>query len=95
LVAAGAPAGVYHATNAGRATWYELAREVFSLLQADPARLRPTTTERFPRPAPRPAFSVLGHEKWAKVGLAPMREWPLALRDALPAVRDQVLRSSV
>jgi dTDP-4-dehydrorhamnose reductase len=93
LVAAGAAAGVYHATNAGRATWYELAREVFALLHADPARLRPTTTERFPRPAPRPAFSVLGHEKWARVGLAPMREWPLALRDALPAVRDQVLRS--
>jgi dTDP-4-dehydrorhamnose reductase len=93
LVAAGAPAGVYHATNAGRATWYELAREVFALLHADPARVRPTTTDRFPRPAARPAFSVLGHEKWARVGLAPMREWPLALRDALPAVRYQVLRS--
>jgi dTDP-4-dehydrorhamnose reductase len=93
LVAAGAPAGIYHATNTGQATWFELAREVFALLHADPARVRPTTTKRFPRPAPRPAFSVLGHGKWAKLGLAPMREWPLALRDALPAVRDQVLRS--
>ncbi|MGA1146658.1 MAG: sugar nucleotide-binding protein, partial [Candidatus Nanopelagicales bacterium] len=41
------------------------------------------TSEQFIRPAPRPAYSVLGHERWADVGLAPMREWRSALGEAL------------
>jgi len=34
------------------------------------------------RPAPRPAYSVLGHDAWAAVGLSPMRDWREALADA-------------
>lgn len=78
------PAGIYHATNAGSATWYELARAVFELLGADPDRVRPTTTDKFPRPAPRPAYSVLGHEAWTSVGVPPMRDWHAALIAAAP-----------
>jgi len=74
LVGADAPPGVYHGTNAGETTWYGLAREVFALLGLDPDRVRPTTTDRFPRPAPRPAYSVLGHDRWTRVGLKPMRD---------------------
>ncbi|MBP2706412.1 dTDP-4-dehydrorhamnose reductase [Microbispora sp. RL4-1S] len=87
LVALGlsdAPGGVYHGTNAGRATWYELAREVFTLLGADPGRVVPTTSAAFTRPAPRPAWSVLGHGRWAEAGLPPMRHWREALRAAWP-----------
>ena len=62
LAGSGAPAGVYHATSSGEATWFDLAREVFMLLGADPDRVRATTTDAFPRPAPRPAYSVLGHD---------------------------------
>src|SRR5690606_19850670 len=79
LVGSGAPPGVYHGTNAGETTWYGLAREVFALLGLDPDRVRPTTTDRFPRPAPRPAYSVLGHDRWTRVGLKPMRDWREAL----------------
>ncbi|MGN6331851.1 MAG: dTDP-4-dehydrorhamnose reductase [Motilibacteraceae bacterium] len=81
LVDAGAPAGTYHATNAGSTTWWGLARAVFELSGADPARVRPTTTDRFPRPAPRPAWSVLGHDGWERVGLAPLRPWREALAE--------------
>ncbi len=81
-VDAGAPAGRYHATAGGETTWYDLARRVFELSGADPDRITPATTDQFPRPAPRPAYSVLGHERWEQVGMSPMRGWDEALADA-------------
>ena len=86
LVRSRAAGGVYHATSSGEATWFELAREVFQLLGADPQRVRATTTSAFPRPAPRPAYSVLGHDAWAGAGLEPIGDWRIALRRAFPAL---------
>ncbi|MBB4913269.1 dTDP-4-dehydrorhamnose reductase [Streptosporangium saharense] len=74
--------GVYHATCSGQASWYELAREIFTLLGADPERIRPVSSTEFPRPAPRPAYSVLGHDRWTTAGLPPMRDWREALRSS-------------
>lgn len=65
----------HHATGAGRATWFELAREVFRQLGADPERVRPCTSAEFPRPAPRPEFSVLSDSSWRELGLSPTRDW--------------------
>jgi dTDP-4-dehydrorhamnose reductase len=81
MLDAGVPGGIYHGTNSGSATWFEYAQEVFRLAGLDPERVRPTTSAAFVRPAPRPAYSVLGHDGWANVGFAPMRPW----RDALSA----------
>lgn len=80
----GAPAGIYHGTCTGRTSWYELAREVFALLGADPDRVRPTTSAAYPRPARRPAYSVLSHDRWRLAGLPPMRHWRRALHDRWP-----------
>ena len=76
---------VLHAAGAGRATWYEVARRTFAYLGADPARVRPCTTAAFPRPAPRPAFSVLSGRAWAAAGLTPLPDWDDSLRAALGA----------
>lgn len=81
--------GVFHATNSGEATWYELAREVFSLVGADPDRVRPTSSAAFPRPAPRPAYSALAHRRWQEIGLPLPRDWRSALHEALPRIRKE------
>jgi dTDP-4-dehydrorhamnose reductase len=86
LVAADAPPGTYHATAAGQTSWYGLARAVFEELGADPERVRPTTTDRYPRPAPRPAYSVLSHESWTRAGIPPLGDWRAMLHDAVPTV---------
>ncbi len=78
--------GIYHGTNGGQTSWFGFARRIFELAGADPQRVQPTTTAAFPRPAPRPAYSVLGHDRWAAAGLAPMRSWDEALQRAMPAL---------
>ncbi|MFF8674003.1 dTDP-4-dehydrorhamnose reductase [Streptomyces sp. NPDC015242] len=83
--------GVFHATNAGEASWYELAREVFALIGADPDRVRPTSSAAFPRPAPRPAYSALAHRRWQEIGLPLPRDWRSALHEALPRIRKEGL----
>jgi len=81
------PPGTYHATSSGETTWFGLARAVFAALGADPGRVRPATTSDYPRPAPRPAYSVLGHDAWIGVGLEPLRDWHVALEEAVPVLR--------
>ncbi|WP_086564089.1 dTDP-4-dehydrorhamnose reductase [Streptomyces africanus] len=81
--------GVFHATSSGEATWYELAREVFALVGADPDRVRPTSSAAFPRPAPRPAYSALAHRRWQEIGLPLPRDWRSALHEALPRIRKE------
>ena len=83
LVEAGVPAGIYHGTNAGETSWFEFAREVFRLAGLDPDRVLPTDSTAFVRPAPRPAYSVLGHEAWNAIGIEPMRPWQDAIADAM------------
>jgi len=86
LVDADAPAGTYHATSSGRASWFEFAREVVAAAGLDPALVGPTTTAEFPRPAPRPASSVLGHDALARAGVAPIGDWAERWRLAAPGV---------
>lgn len=85
-LAGAVPAGIYHGTSGGQTTWFGFTREIFRLLGADPARVRPTTSGAFVRPAPRPAFSVLGHDRWAAAKMEPIRDWRVALAEAFPAL---------
>ena len=77
-----APSGTYHATSSGQTSWFGLTQRIFELLGADPKRVLPIDSTAFPRPAPRPAFSVLGHENWLQIGLNPIRNWNEALTAA-------------
>lgn len=77
-----APAGIYHGTNAGETSWFGFARAIFEVAGLDPERVLPTDSASFVRPAPRPAYSVLGHQGWSRAGLPPLRDWRVALEAA-------------
>jgi dTDP-4-dehydrorhamnose reductase len=70
---------ILHCTNAGEVSWCGFARAIFTRLGADPSRVHPCTTSEFPRPARRPAYSVLSPAAWIEAGLTPMRPWEAAL----------------
>lgn len=70
---------VLHCTGGGETTWYSFARAIFEELGADPERVRPCGSDEFPRPAPRPAYSVLSNASWVDAGLTPLRPWREAL----------------
>lgn len=81
-----APTGVYHLTAGGSTTWYDLARAVFAAAGLDPERVHAITSDRFPRPARRPAYSVLGNARWRAIGLSPLPDWRIMLAAALPTM---------
>lgn len=83
--------GIFHATGSGEAGWCEPAREVFRNIGADPDRVRPTSSAAFPRPAPRPAYSALGHDRWTQAArLSPLWDRRPALHEALPLIRKEI-----
>jgi dTDP-4-dehydrorhamnose reductase len=86
LVRAGAT-GTYHAVNSGIATWYDLAAEAVRLAGLDVPIARVTTAE-FPRPAPRPAYSVLKTTKLEAALGHPMRPWRDALAECVAQLAD-------
>lgn len=78
--------GVYHVTNTGQASWYELARKVFTLVGENAERITPISSSQISRPAQRPAYSVLSNNRWVREGFKPLRNWEVALEDAMPSI---------
>ena len=69
--------GIFHMTNSGETSWYEFARSVLTCLGKDPARVEPIRTADLdpPRPAPRPAYSVLDNAALRLSGLPMLPPW--------------------
>jgi dTDP-4-dehydrorhamnose reductase len=65
--------GVHHVAGSGWCSWNELALEVFDQAHVS-CRVLPTTSDAFKRPAPRPAWSVLGTERRDPIVLPPWRD---------------------
>jgi len=85
LVEAGAPSGTYHGTSSGSTTWFGFTRAVLDAVGSSTVLL-PTTSEKFVRPAPRPAYSVLGHDALDAIGVTPIGDWAERWEAAAPAV---------
>ncbi len=75
--------GVHHVTNQGAVSWYEFVREIMSAAGHDPARVRPIATTDLdpPRPAPRPANSVLDNAVLRASGLPLLRDFRAPLTE--------------
>jgi dTDP-4-dehydrorhamnose reductase len=83
MIHADAPAGTYHATSSGETTWHGFARAIFEAHGLEAARVHAITTDAFPLPALRPAYSVLSHDTLMAVGLPPIHDWTQGLKDFL------------
>jgi dTDP-4-dehydrorhamnose reductase len=77
LLEAAPPAGIYHVTNRGEASWYDFAREIYRITGKSTTVL-PVPSTRFPRKAKRPPRAILLNTQ-----LPPMRTWQDALADFL------------
>lgn len=73
--------GTYHLTNSGACTWYQLAMCVVEWAGLRDVDVTPVRTDDFPRPAPRPANSVLANARLEREGFPPMRPWQEAARE--------------
>jgi len=82
--------GTFHTTNQGVVSWYGFAREVFAAAGHDPDRISAISTAELdpPRPAPRPANSVLDNMAWRMHGFEPSRDFREPLAEVVAALRE-------
>ncbi|SFA49032.1 dTDP-4-dehydrorhamnose reductase [Parageobacillus thermantarcticus] len=78
--------GVYHVSNSGHCSWYEFAKAIFEEAGIE-IKVNPCTTKDFPRPAPRPAYSVFKHMALKLNGFSEMREWREALKEFIIQIK--------
>ncbi|WP_029192300.1 dTDP-4-dehydrorhamnose reductase [Paenibacillus harenae] len=74
--------GLYHASNSGICSWYDFAKAIFED-SGITIQLHSCTTADFPRPAPRPAYSVMDRSAIRSNGLSQLRPWREALNHYL------------
>ncbi len=76
--------GIFHVTDGGDCTWFELAARIAEVVNPD-CRVEPCTSDEFPRPAPRPAYSVLDISATENV-VGPLIPWQDRVREVLARV---------
>ncbi|MGE5752599.1 MAG: dTDP-4-dehydrorhamnose reductase [Deltaproteobacteria bacterium] len=81
--------GTYHFSNEGEATWYDLAEFALARAVPGPVFLSPARTSELSYPAPRPAYSVLGKEKYRKATGEVPRRWEEAVTEFLTTIRER------
>ena len=75
----------YHVTNSGSCTWFELAAQALECAAIRTVPIAPVSTSEFPRPAPRPANSILANARLVRVGFSLLRPWQDAVREYVKA----------
>ncbi|MBG9785015.1 dTDP-4-dehydrorhamnose reductase [Shouchella lehensis] len=77
--------GTYHVSNSGKCSWFEFAEAIFEFSGTD-IKVNPVTTDEFPRPAKRPAYSVFDHMGLRLNGFSEVRHWRVALEEFLKEI---------
>lgn len=83
FLVSGSCRGIFHGTNAGETTWFGFAREIARGCGADPDRILACPSTEYPRPAERPACSILRSSHLEKVGCPDRPSWQTAVADYL------------
>jgi len=78
--------GIYHVTDGGDCTWFDLAALIAKVVNPD-CDVQPCTSDEFPRPAARPAYSVLDISRTEAL-VGPLIPWEARVRDVLARVED-------
>ena len=86
LVTTHAPFGIFHGTNSGVASWFDLTVEIYTQLGVDTSLVSPVPTSEYPTKAVRPQYSVLGHAHTIDSGVTEMQNWKTALNKSLPNI---------
>jgi dTDP-4-dehydrorhamnose reductase len=74
--------GIYHVSNSGQCSWYEFAIAIFEEAGIE-VKVNPCATKDFPRPAPRPAYSVFEHMALRLNDFKEMPNWRESLKNFL------------
>jgi dTDP-4-dehydrorhamnose reductase len=74
--------GIVHYADAEECTWFDFAKAIVEESGAD-VRMKPISTDEFPRPAPRPPYSVLSTERYERVTGVAAESWREGLREYL------------
>lgn len=79
--------GIYHCTGKGECTWFDFAREI-AKLSGITGTVSPCSSEEYPSPVKRPAYSSLSHLALDCAVGDEMREWKTALKEYIAKVED-------
>ena len=86
--------GLYHATAEGSCSWYEFAREIFSVAEIE-VKLEPASPSEFPAKVPRPRYSVLENRGLKSLRLNQFEPWQLGLRGYVSQIQKAFADQSV
>ena len=90
-VLSGQLTGLFHATSEGETSWYGFAEAIFAALDIDVV-MEPCTSDKFPRPAPRPRRSTLTNQRLNEAGLNVMPDWSSSLESFLHEHSKEIIR---
>ncbi len=76
--------GTFHVTDGGECTWYEFAKHIVGRVNPD-CQVSPCSSDEYPRPAPRPAYSVLDLSSTESL-LGAMGSWQSHVDDVLDVI---------
>jgi dTDP-4-dehydrorhamnose reductase len=79
--------GIFHVTNRGNCSWYQFAVKILQESGLDDVKVIAIKSYKLPRPAMRPAYSVLSMQKFIATTGKTMQPWQLALQDYLKSIK--------
>jgi dTDP-4-dehydrorhamnose reductase len=87
------PTGIYHFSNTGSCSWFELARDIYQKVGANPTLVEPIQSSTLDMKAARPRYSLLSKEKWNSAGLFEIPDWGHSLDELLPEILAEIHES--